>query len=419
MTSVPLTRVPLAIIRRDIQSLRLRIPLAWIPALLALASPVSGQSSNGRVLRVPAEYSQIQAAIEASVDGDTVLVDPGHYYENINYRGKDIVVTSRYARTGDPRDVERTIIDGSRPRYPDSASVVIITNPRQGRPVIQGFTITGGNGTNWRDPRNGGLYREGGGILSEFASPRILHNIIVGNTATLVSGSVRSAGGGAMRCGDGEPEIAGNVIAGNRGGYGGGVVLYYTAANVHNNVIVRNVGGYSFGGGGLWITARLARGSPNMIENNTIADNQAVGDTTGVADTGKVDDTNGRGGAMLVYSGGVYVNAVILRNNIIWGNTQRTGGAIAGDTLAVTTTYSDVQGGWRGVGNISIDPKFTDTLRYHVVAHSATIGAGDAATRPVGTEDASAEHGIPTPVSVPAQNDMGAYGGLLPHVRFP
>ncbi len=419
MTRVSRLRARLPIIKPDIRSLRLRTSLLWVFAVMALASPAAAQSSKGRVLRVPAEYSQIQAAIEASVDGDTVLVDPGHYYENINYRGKDIVVTSRYARTGDSRDVERTIIDGSRPRYSDSASVVIITNPRQGRPVLQGFTITGGSGTNWRDLRNGGLYREGGGILSEFASPRILHNIIVGNTATLVSGSVRSAGGGAMRCGNGEPEIAGNVIAGNRGGYGGGVVLYYTAANVHNNVIVRNVGGYSFGGGGLWITARLARGSPNVIENNTIADNHAVGDTTGVADTGKVDDVNGRGGAVLVYSGGVYVNAVILRNNIIWGNTQRTGGAIAGDTPAVTTTYSDVQGGWRGVGNISIDPKFTDTLRYHVVAHSATIGAGDPVTRSVDKDAASATHGMRAPVSARTRNDMGAYGGLLPHLQIP
>ena len=39
------------------------------------------------VLYVPAEFSTIQDAIEASESGDSVLVSPGFYQENINFEG--------------------------------------------------------------------------------------------------------------------------------------------------------------------------------------------------------------------------------------------------------------------------------------------------------------------------------------------
>ena len=43
-------------------------------------------------LLVPEEYSTIQEAIDYSIDGDTVLVSAGTYYENINFNGKNISV---------------------------------------------------------------------------------------------------------------------------------------------------------------------------------------------------------------------------------------------------------------------------------------------------------------------------------------
>ena len=46
------------------------------------------------IINVPADQPTIQDGIDASVDADTVLVQPGTYIENINYNGKLITVAS-------------------------------------------------------------------------------------------------------------------------------------------------------------------------------------------------------------------------------------------------------------------------------------------------------------------------------------
>ena len=53
---------------------------------------------------MPEQYFTIQSAIDASSDGDEILVSSGTYYENINFNGKDI------ALIGEDRD--NTILDG-------------------------------------------------------------------------------------------------------------------------------------------------------------------------------------------------------------------------------------------------------------------------------------------------------------------
>ena len=42
---------------------------------------------SATIINVPADYDAIQAAINASSDGDTVLVQPDTYIENINFNG--------------------------------------------------------------------------------------------------------------------------------------------------------------------------------------------------------------------------------------------------------------------------------------------------------------------------------------------
>ena len=80
----------------------------------------------GTLIRIPGDYSTIQDGINAATDGDTVLVAPGNYKENINFKGKKIVVSSQYYLNPDPGSiVSTTIIDGSNPSHTDTASVVL------------------------------------------------------------------------------------------------------------------------------------------------------------------------------------------------------------------------------------------------------------------------------------------------------
>ncbi|HPI26371.1 MAG TPA: hypothetical protein PLO57_07915, partial [Candidatus Cloacimonadota bacterium] len=59
------------------------------------------------------DYALIQEAITASADGDTVLVHPGRYIENVRFNGKNITLASLEILTGDRDYVYSTIIDGN------------------------------------------------------------------------------------------------------------------------------------------------------------------------------------------------------------------------------------------------------------------------------------------------------------------
>jgi len=80
-------------------------------------------------------YTSIQAAIDAAADsGDEIEVAPGTYYENINFQGKAVIVRSQ--------DVATTIIDGG-----GLGSVVTFNSGENSFSVLDGFTITNGDGT--------------------------------------------------------------------------------------------------------------------------------------------------------------------------------------------------------------------------------------------------------------------------------
>ena len=223
--------------------------------ILFILAFASAHIAGAAIRHVPLQYPTIQTAITASQNGDTVLVSPGIYFENINFRGKGIVVASLFLTTSDTAYIGSTVINGGQPVHADTASCVIITRGNlatstDSTAALIGFRITGGTGTRWEDEHNpGSVYREGGGILIQYASPRILFNRICYNQATDMTNNV-SAGGGAIRCGDGNPKIRNNVIDHNQGRYGAGLVFNFSGADIRNNVIAMNWGGEDYGGGG-------------------------------------------------------------------------------------------------------------------------------------------------------------------------
>ena len=109
-------------------------------------------------------YQSIQSAIEDAVAGDTVLVYPGRYYENVEFMGKSISVCSLEAATGVSTYISTTIIDGG------MQDPCIAIRADELEATVRGFTLTNGLGfLEWQTDN----YRCGGGIYiyRDFQSP--------------------------------------------------------------------------------------------------------------------------------------------------------------------------------------------------------------------------------------------------------
>jgi hypothetical protein len=71
-----------------------RCHLFLLPVILLIAVTASIQVS---IIQVPGDSTTIQGGINGALDGDTVMVYPGTYTENINFNGRGLslrVITS-------------------------------------------------------------------------------------------------------------------------------------------------------------------------------------------------------------------------------------------------------------------------------------------------------------------------------------
>ncbi|MHC4945307.1 MAG: hypothetical protein ACYTG7_20005, partial [Planctomycetota bacterium] len=166
------------------------------------------------IMHVPTEYTSIQEAIDAALNRNEILVDPGTYVENLDFLGKAITVKS----IGGPED---TVIDGNQ-----NGSVVAFKNGEGPDSVLQGFTLTNGSGTT--------IYQAhaGGGVYAKNASPTICGNIICNNS---VAGNWNYGGGIYCEGGD-SPMILNNWIMNNTTKkFGGGIYIANSSVVVMNN----------------------------------------------------------------------------------------------------------------------------------------------------------------------------------------
>lgn len=274
------------------------------------------------VIHVPADQPTIQAAINAASSGDTVLVAPGTYNENINFLGKAITIKSSGGAKG-------TIIDGGK-----QAPVVTFSTGETRNSVLSGFTLQNGTST-----FNSGY--EGGGIVIDSASPTIKSNIIQNNTAC--------SGGGGIALGFASPLIQGNIVRNNSqsgcsGGIGGGGISVRGAssAQILGNTVGNNSWSSSNGGG----IALFAAGSP-LIRNNVIVSNSSGSAGGGIS---MVNDASGAVIVQNLLSGnsapggsGVYWSnppAALIDNTIIDGPSSG-GSAMQGDDFATPVTIAN------------------------------------------------------------------------------
>ncbi|HOY85718.1 MAG TPA: hypothetical protein PLQ80_10545, partial [Candidatus Syntrophosphaera sp.] len=115
------------------------ILIVILPCLVLAATLTVKQDGTG-------DYTVIQTAIDAANPGDTVLVHPGRYYENITLQTSDITLISLEGTTGDPAFIDSTVIDGN-----STNRCIEIT---QEGIVVRGFSLT-----------RGATNTSGGGIL--------------------------------------------------------------------------------------------------------------------------------------------------------------------------------------------------------------------------------------------------------------
>jgi hypothetical protein len=396
-----------------------------------------GSATAATVIHVPGDQPTIQAAINAASNGDTVLVSPGTYTENINFNGKAITVTS----TGGPKV---TIIDANK-----LGPAATFISGETTTSVLKGFTLTNGVGAG--PP----YYTNGGGVAIAYSSPTITQNTIVNN----VDGN-----GGGIGSSFGSPTITQNVMRNNTASMGAGVFIGgATVAKfppiVSNNTIEANTTyDYYFGGGlTLWAAGIV------IVQNNKITNNQAPnGQGGGVFIANEADaqfiqnlitgNSAGAGGGVYlsvpvssvgllfvnntiagndsadgsgVWAGGFDSNDQFL-NNLIIGNPGQT--AFHCDTLySSTPPIVQFNDGWTSggtgfdgscatdsgsKGNISADPTFVSPSKanYRLLAGSPAIDVGDNSAASLPHTDIAGNpriingNGGPTAIV-----DMGAY----------
>jgi len=329
-------------------------------------------------LHVPVPYTTIQGAINASSDGDVVLVQPGIYYENINFNGKGITLGSLELTTGDTSYISQTIIDGNQ-----SGSVVLFINGEDSTAIITGFTLTNGNSLN------------GGGIYCNLNSSPVIRNSIISNNS--------AEDGGGINCHNGNcsPLLINLTIKQNNASDdGGGIWVHHPSTiYVENTRIIQNTSGHK--GGGIWWNGPAVPYLKDVCINNNSASfgggaccEAAIFQTVNplFENVTFTENTANNGG-------GVYIDdtSPIFMNCIFWNNSPNE---ISTESSAnVTVSYTDIENGWSGagIGNIDNDPLFADPLNrdFHLTIGSPCIDTGNpdpAYNDPDGT-----------------RNDMGAY----------
>jgi len=365
-------------------------------------------------------FDAIQEGIDASSDGDTVLVLDGTYTgtgnKDLDFHGKAITVRSANGPDNCIIDCEG---DG-RGFYFHSGETLTSG--------VEGFTI-----------RNGNVSGNGGGIYCDGSGPTIADCAIVGNTAEFSGGgiyceegaptitnctittNVASAGGGidCYYCWKSNPTITDCRITGNTAYYNGGGIscCYHSGPTITKCVIAGNTAG-SHGGGVDCYLCELA--SPTVTDCKITGNTATTGGglrcnqwsnawISNCTITGNTAYYSGGGLSCLEYSRPMIANCTIIGNTADYGggvfcryysrptignctiasNSATNGNGLACDShhqsqpsdvrltncilwdadpeiwnndgSTISITYSDVMGGWPGSGNIDADPLFVDS----------------------------------------------------------
>lgn len=306
--------------------------------------------SLATVINVPGDVTTIQAGIDGSSDGDTILVSVGTYFEHLHYNGKNVIVIS----AAGPKN---TVIDGSS----SEGSVVLFDSGESPTAELNGFRIQNGTGEVNLD---NSASRFGGGVCLRYDSSPTLKNLIVSNNNAL--GDQGSGGGIGISTGS-ESLIENVIIRDNTAFMGGGLFIYYSSPTIRN-LTIENNHAVDAGGG-----VAMQKSTP-IFEQVVINNNTAVSYAGGIWIYDKSEVVLNRvtiyGNSCTTYNGGgiwtLGGNTVYILNSILWNNSpdqiaSYVSGVYAAGSIGIA--YSDIEGGILGLHLARTDERlFLDNI---------------------------------------------------------
>jgi len=336
---------------------------------------------SANIINVPGDQPTIQAGINASSNGDTVLVQPDTYYQNINFNGKNITVASLFLTTGDTSYIFQTIINGG-----NNNSVVKFISGESNNAVLSGFTLT-----------NGSAYY-GAGINCYQGSSPTLENLVITDN----HGDTGDSYGGGLCIMSNTNVVCTNLTITNNSANEGGGIYFHDNGNATMSIIKMSNNTSSHGGAML-----ISYSSPVIDHGVFYANNSPFGGAVYVSNYSTPEFINctfsqneaDYGGAFYCHDLG---GQPTISNCILWDDVCSYNLEIFATSsyYAPIVTYTDVENGsgqnWFGTGCIEDDPLFLDPDNgdFHLTIGSPCINTGDPSSPP--DPDGS-------------QADMGAY----------
>jgi predicted outer membrane repeat protein len=320
---------------------------AGLAGIILICAPVTSRATTRRV---PATYPTIQAAINAAVKGDTVLVSPGFYSGPgnvaLNPGGKAITIKSASGPGS-------CVIDGG-----NSNQIFVIQSGETTSTVIYEFTLQRGSGY------------AGGAVAISNSSPTLSNIVFVDNSAIYGGGCYASVGA------TNTPVFSNCTFLENKAGdggeesWGGGLMVVGGAGSIKDCSFISNVaiipGGWISEGGALALQSDKTKvtncafdanvawdGGGVIVDSNSLAsfDYCTFDDNSGFGNGGGCDVTDGANptfvncvftdnygafaGGLALFSGlGARIDACVFDHN----TTDYVGGGL---------------GNWGGILNIS------------------------------------------------------------------
>lgn len=405
------------------------------------------------IIHVPGDETTIQAAINAANNGDEVVVADGVYTgpgnKNLDFGGKSITVRSA-------NGPGNCIIDCQN----DGRGFYFHSDETSA--YVDGFTITRGNTVGLPEP----LYRGAGMHISD-SHPLVSNCVFNANSAEIggavamqASGDAVFSGctfsdnhangpGGAMDIRDGSWALAVDCTFTDNVAAGGGAIFTYSYVSAPNSdptdLMLINCtfsGNQAMTCGGALYPASDVLQDTALLINCAFVGNSAplCGGAIAFTNYGETSVTNCifsqnssvEGGGVLstgdlsmnncTFSnnsgGGLWAAAfdgpaqVVVSNCILWGNTPIQ---IYDWDTATEVSFSDVQGGWPGVGNIDADPLFvqpgTDNLR--LAFGSPCLNAGSNAALPPDNFDLDVDGDMTEPISLDLDGEPRIQDGVV------